>query len=238
MEDHPATDHFYHVYDRKDCAYGEIPSAPLVQYLDQSGCQGIALDLGAGPGRDSIALARRGYDVTSIDTSARGLQELERRCQSLGLAHRVDLQCADVRHVRIPRGHYDVIVATTILDHLPIDDAEALWQRMVAGLADQGVLYVEVHTTDDPGCQTCTAEDKAAPVSETAEWVVNYFKRGLLLAMAVAHPRLRILRYEERYEWDYTHGPEHKHAKAILLATTAEHDPPWFGYPRAFPKQT
>jgi hypothetical protein len=98
------------------------------------------------------------------------------------------------------------------------------------------VLYIEVHTCDDPGCVAPDSNDPDAPVSETAEWVVNYFPRSELVRMAAQQKRLRVLRYEERYEWDYTHGAEHKHGKAVLLATTIGHDASWFGHPIAFPR--
>lgn len=236
-EEPSAEDPFYPFYDRDRPAYGITPSRELQTYLQQCRPGGVALDLGAGPGRDTIALAQHGFQVTSVDASERGLQQLEERCRQLQLEDRVHVRCADVRDIEIPSGSFDAIVATTVLDHIPADDAAQLWERIVDGLSSEGVLYVEVHTTDDPGCHHCTAEDRQAPVSETAAWVVNYFPRNYLLRMAASHTKLRVLRYEERYEWDYTHGPEHKHGKAVLLATTAGNDPPWYGYPATFPRQ-
>ena len=117
-----------------------------------------------------------------------------------------------------------------------IPSTAVLWESLVAGLADNGVLYIEVHTCDDPGCVAPDGSDPDAPVSETAAWVVNYFPRGELVRMAALQKRLRVLRYEERYEWDYTHGAEHKHGKAVLLATTIGHNANWFGHPIAFPR--
>jgi hypothetical protein len=37
-------------------------------------------------------------------------------------------------------------------------------------------------------------------------------------------------------EWDYTHGPEHLHGKAVLLAVRDGWHPDWYGQPAAFPK--
>ncbi len=76
-----------------------------------------------------------------------------------------------------------------------------------------------------------------APVSETASEVINYFTPNQLARWAVEPgARLRILRYEERLEWDYTHGAEHLHGKAILLAVREGHHPDWYGQPPAFPR--
>jgi SAM-dependent methyltransferase len=230
-------DPFRTFYDGENPAYGLQPSATLAAALQQLRPRGEALDLGAGAGRDTLALAAAGLRVTCVDLSTRGLEQIVERATERGLAERIQTVRADVRCWPIPAGKLAVIVGTTVLDHIPPEDAEQLWADIVDGLTAEGLLYIEVHTTDDPGCADCTSADPHAPVSETAPWVINYFRRGQLLRWAVAAARLRVLRYEERYEWDYTHGPPHKHAKAILLATAAGNDPPWYGHPRAFPER-
>lgn len=233
----PAADPFFDAYDRKNVAYGEHPSAPLEAYLHQVGGSGPALDLGAGAGRDTVALARAGYDVTAVDLSARGLERIRERAENEGLAERVQTQVADVREVDLPTGTLAAIVATTVLDHLPEPDARRVWREMGRSLGKGGVMYVEVHTTEDPGCPDPPGRDRNAPVSETSDAVINYFHPNQLAAWAAdPESQLRILRYEERLEWDYTHGPEHLHGKAILLAVRADALPDWYGQPAAFPK--
>lgn len=234
----PSADPFFEAYDRQQIAYGDRPSAPLEAYLRQVPCRGAALDLGAGAGRDTLELARRGFDVTAVDLSERGLKRVLERAEAAGVADRVTTRAADVRQLAWqPRSHA-AIVATTVLDHLPPEDAATVWRGMCDSLADGGVLYAEVHTTDDPGCDAPPGSLRDAPVSETAGAVVNYFPPNRL-AMWAAEPRaaLRILRYEERLEWDYTHGPEHLHGKAILLAVRAVRLPNWYGQPAAFPRR-
>ena len=230
-------DPFFDAYDREDVAYGDHPSAPLEAYLHQVGGSGPAFDLGAGAGRDTVALARAGFDVTAVDLSARGLARIRERAENEGLADRVKTQVADVREVDFPGATLAAVVATTVLDHLPETDARRVWRAMCRSLAVGGVMYVEVHTTEDPGCPDPPGRDRDAPISETADAVINYFLPNQLAAWA-ADPdsQLRILRYEERLEWDYTHGPEHLHGKAILLAVRADALPDWYGQPAAFPK--
>jgi hypothetical protein len=112
-----------------------------------------------------------------------------------------------------------------------------LWQKLIDGLAPEGLLYVEVHTTDDPGSDQGAGAQSDAPVSETAGQVINYFPPGELIRWATAAPPLRVLRYEERLEWDYTHGPEHQHGKAILVAVRGRTLPDWYGHPPLFPRR-
>jgi SAM-dependent methyltransferase len=230
-------DPFFEPYDRDEIAYGDEPSADVAAFLRQATGVGPALDLGAGAGRDTIALAAAGYDVTAIDLSERGLDRIRERARAAGVIDRVSTRQADVRDVQMPVGHYAAIIATTVLDHIPAGDAEQVWQRMADAITDDGVLFVEVHTSEDPGSDQLPGRDSDAPVSETAGAVVNYFLPNQLAAWAIApQARLRVLHYQERQEWDYTHGPEHLHGKAILLAVRAGHHPTWLGQPPAFPR--
>lgn len=231
------TDPFFEPYDRDEVAYGATPSSAMVAFLEQASDGGPALDLGAGAGRDTIALARAGYDVTAIDLSQRGLERIKQRAVDAGVCEHVDTRMADVREVEMPTSKYAAIVATTVLDHIPAADAINVWNRITLALADTGFLFVEVHTTEDPGSDQMPGSARDAPVSETAGEVVNYFAPNQLARWAMdPQSRLRMLRYEERLEWDYTHGAEHLHGKAILLAVRQGHHPDWYGQPPAFPR--
>ncbi len=231
------SDLFFEAYDRDDIAYGIEPSQVLVGYLSQVAGGGRAIDLGAGAGRDSLALAAAGYDVTSVDLSERGLERIKERARAAGLAERISTQLNDVREVSMPAGSLDAIVATTVLDHINAAEAQAVWNRMTSALTPRGFIYCQVHTTDDPGCKRPPGCQRADPVSETAAAVIHYFEPNQLVRWATQpDSRLRVLRYEERLEWDTTHGPEHLHGKAVLLAVHADFYPEWYGSPIAFPR--
>lgn len=210
---------FDEAYSRKQPAYGDQPSKPLEAFLDQAGHHGIAWDLGAGAGRDTIAVAKAGYEVHCYDLSEKGIERIRQRAKECGVADRVHANVADIRDVTFGPESLDLIVATTVLDHISPENARAVWQRILAAMTTHAVIYVEVHTTDDPGCDQCPSEFRNAPVSETASAVINYFEPNQLASWALdPSAKLRILHYEERLEWDTTHGRNHLHGKAILLA--------------------
>ncbi len=231
-------DPFYEPYDRDDIAYGDVPSSLVAAFAEQNGLTGTAIDLGAGAGRDTIALAKAGFHVKAVDLSQRGLDRVMQRAAKARVSDRVETECCDVRELEILPASYDAVVATTVLDHIPMDDAAELWRKIAAAVTDQGFLFVEVHTTEDPGCDRAVGRFADAPVSETAEAVINYFEPNQLLRLACEpESNLRVLSYEERHEWDYTHGPEHLHGKAILLAVRRGAYPNWYGQPAAFPRR-
>ena len=232
-------DPFFEPYDRDDVAYGESPASMVAAFIEQNGGGGRALDLGAGAGRNAIALAKAGYQVTAVDLSQRGLARLDQWAEKEGVSDRIETRRADIRSVEIPVASFDAVVAVTVLDHIPSSDATELWRRMAAAVTENGFLFVEVHTKEDPGYDKPLGQCKNGAVSETAGAVINYFDPNQLLRIAcAAESNLRVLHYEERHEWDYTHGPEHLHGKAILLAVRSGCYPVWYGHPPAFPRRT
>jgi len=132
-----------------------------------------------------MAMAAAGYLVHCFDLSAIGLARIGQQAHKSGLAKKIKTYQTDVRDIEFPSGGIDLIVATTILDHLPESDAQNVWGRMLSGLNLWGVLYVEVHTVDDPGCAECPQKFQDAPVSETADAVETYFRPNQLVNWAL-----------------------------------------------------
>ncbi|MCP4458583.1 MAG: methyltransferase domain-containing protein [Cytophagales bacterium] len=54
----------------------------LINFFSNNQTRGKLLDLGCGQGRDAIPLARLGHEVTGIDNSAVGIQQMERTAES------------------------------------------------------------------------------------------------------------------------------------------------------------
>jgi cyclopropane fatty-acyl-phospholipid synthase-like methyltransferase len=219
---------FDRVYRDDGHTYGSEPSQELIRYVDQCVRHGgQALDLAAGLGRDTLALAERGLHVTAVDVSAEGLRNLAEQARERGLSDRVAVAVHDLATYPYPHQTLDVIVATTAFDHIDRERCVAVLPKIAAALAPTGVLYAEVHTTEDPGSPTGYGHTLQAPVSDTSVAIAHYFEPNELLRLLVQH--LRIIHYEERREWDETHGRPHAHGKAIALAVLQNAHPPYRG---------
>jgi cyclopropane fatty-acyl-phospholipid synthase-like methyltransferase len=218
---------FDRVYRADEHTYGAEPSKELVRFVDQCVRGGRGLDLAAGLGRDTLALAERGIDMTAVDVAEEGLKHLAEEAQRRGLSERVHVVCADIVTYDYPQHALDVIVATTALDHIQRRDCLAILPKIAAALSPAGVLYAEVHTTEDPGSPTGFGPQLDVPVSETAGAIAHYFEPNELLRLIAQH--LRIIHYEERREWDQSHGRPHAHGKAIALAVPKSAHPPYRG---------
>jgi len=84
-----------------------------------------------GMGENTLFLASAGFSITAIDVSAVVLEKL----MKLGKLHNFQ----------------DRIRPVTCLDHMPELDGQLLLEKITKCLKDSGILFVEVHTVDDPG---------------------------------------------------------------------------------------
>lgn len=74
----------YDKYYQTENLFG-APYPELIRFYEQQP-KGTLLDLGCGQGRDAIALARLGFQVTGIDYSKVGIQQLNEVAEEQGLA--------------------------------------------------------------------------------------------------------------------------------------------------------
>ncbi|WP_421764854.1 class I SAM-dependent methyltransferase [Ekhidna sp.] len=74
----------YDKHYRTENLFGE-PYPELINFFSNHPTRGKLLDLGCGQGRDTIPLAKLGYEVTGIDNSAVGIQQMEQTAKSEGL---------------------------------------------------------------------------------------------------------------------------------------------------------
>ncbi|MEQ9349601.1 MAG: class I SAM-dependent methyltransferase, partial [Alphaproteobacteria bacterium] len=95
----------------------------------------LAMDLGCGAGRDSLALLAAGWRVIAIDRQREAMAELERRVPP-ALRHRLEPRTGDIRTE--PWGSADLVVASFVLHTLAPPDFRALWATIPASLRPRG----------------------------------------------------------------------------------------------------
>jgi len=212
---------FNAVYQSSDCYYGQELRTEFTDYFADRELRGLqALDLGCGEGRYTLYLARKGCGVTAIDRTPEGIRKLKTVAEQdqLPITARVE----DIADVVFPENRFDVIVAATVLDHLPDDLRQRTIDGIQSALQPGGILYVNVFTVEDPGyrLQQEAADNGALPdvslnISDTAFCMEYYFKPGEL---RLRFRHLTPLYYYEGVEQDLSHGRPHHHGWACLLA--------------------
>lgn len=108
---------------------------------------GRALDLGCGPGRNSLYLARLGWQVTGVDASAVGLSLAAARADSEGL--HLELVRDDLLTYRPEAGGFDLVVVANI--HMRSGAQEQLFATATQALSPGGHLFIVGHHLDDLG---------------------------------------------------------------------------------------
>ncbi len=201
-------------YDGTDMYYGWDVRPEFHSFFDRMILKGYhALDLGAGEGRYAVYLARRGCLVTAVDFSASGINKLK----SIAGQHHLPISTllCDLSEYTFKEAAYDLVVAATILDHLETPARNRVVQGIKKTLKPGGLLYVNVFTTRDPGCQAVTTPGAREDVSDTSFGMAHYFKPDELSA---CFSDLKRLYYYEGVEEDLSHGRPHNHGWASLIA--------------------
>ena len=101
---------------------------------------GTILDAGCGSGRDTKAFVDRGYQVTSIDASARMVEAATRLTEKP--VQQVRFQ--DLRS----KGEFDGIWACASLLHVPLVETDDVLERFAAALRTGGVCYLSFKEGD------------------------------------------------------------------------------------------
>jgi 2-polyprenyl-3-methyl-5-hydroxy-6-metoxy-1,4-benzoquinol methylase len=202
---------FENAYAANPHVFGISPSSTLADIVkNMNELPATAVDLGCGQGRNSQFLLSNGIAVTAIDEAPSGIAALERATTSNNMKSLLTPIVGDIRNSNLWSGQYDLIVATTIVDHLSLNEGRDLISQCIERLRISGVLYVSVHTQSDPGFT------RDGPMSEFAVAVKHYFGPNELLRLVLE--KLTVIKYEDRLEVDHTHPPIHQHGKAHLIA--------------------
>ena len=136
------------VWDERYASH-EWPTDPDPSLVALAGdlTPGSAVDLGAGPGRNAIWLASRGWRVRCVDRSRVGLEQASARAAALGVT--LETEEADLTDWESPTRRFDLAVLANI--HLPAAPLASLVRRAAAALRSGGHLYLVGHHRDSHG---------------------------------------------------------------------------------------
>jgi 2-polyprenyl-3-methyl-5-hydroxy-6-metoxy-1,4-benzoquinol methylase len=102
------------VYDNyyKDEKYFGSPYTGLINFFEQYSPKGTVLDLGCGQGRDSIPIAKMGYNVIAVDHSVVGINQLKNEALLCGV--KLDAFVGDIYNMDIDE-NIDIVLLDSML---------------------------------------------------------------------------------------------------------------------------
>ncbi|MHB1931273.1 MAG: class I SAM-dependent methyltransferase, partial [Acidimicrobiales bacterium] len=124
-----------------------IEPDPALVEVAASLAAGSALDLGGGPERNAIWLARNGREVTGVDASAVGLAQADHRAAEADVT--IDTIQADLLDYAPPAACFDLVVIANV--HLLEPERTRLFAQASAALRVEGHLFVVGHHLDSLG---------------------------------------------------------------------------------------
>jgi cyclopropane fatty-acyl-phospholipid synthase-like methyltransferase len=190
------------VSTRKPPYFGTEPDAKILAVAKQLGApQGRrVLDIGAGTGRNSLALARRCFSVDAVEMTPKFAEILTTTAQQESLNVRVI--CKDVFAVSNDlQGPYDLILLSEVVsDFRTVKQLRDLFELASQQLAPSGVLLFNVFVSRPH----YSADDSAR---EFAQQVYSCFYTPDELASAGSGLALTLVSDECVHEFEKTHLP-------------------------------
>jgi len=196
-------------YRKVDLLWGLRPDSVLQSYCTLVP-KGTILDLGIGEGRNAFPFAQMGHAVEGVDTSPTAVERCLSRAREAG--YRVRAQVGDLRQFSIDPKTYALVIAAWTLNFMKKSEAAEVIERVKTGLVPDGLVYLGVFSTADPGFERIK---QAGPEVEENTYVaprlkghVHYFTRKEVLG---PFGDFRLIHCSEGEELDVGHGKPHYH---------------------------
>jgi S-adenosylmethionine-dependent methyltransferase len=118
----------------------DLPFANLQEFLPAAKASQRALDLGCGTGANGLRLARLGFDVTLLDSSAAMLDIAKLAAEEAGITEKIEIKYGDANQLAdlFPPGTFDVILCHNVLEF--VDDPGMVLAGAARALRDSSAI--------------------------------------------------------------------------------------------------
>ena len=109
---------------------------------------GLALDVGAGSGRDAAWLAQKGWKVIAVEP-ALALMELGKQATASPLVTWVDDCLPELSHLQKDRQKFSLILVSGVLMHLSPQERNSSLETLIGFMAEESVIIVTIRQGPD-----------------------------------------------------------------------------------------
>jgi 2-polyprenyl-3-methyl-5-hydroxy-6-metoxy-1,4-benzoquinol methylase len=133
---------------RKRGFYWKLKPSEGLKEAIKYALKGIAVDIGAGEGRNSIFLAKNGFKVEAIDKNSYGLKKCKEFAKKYNL--KISTKTRDITKFNFPYNKYSLVISIATIDFLKKSEIEKIVRKTKKSLIKNGVIYFEVFSKNDP----------------------------------------------------------------------------------------
>ena len=130
---------------------------PVALRWREQGCKKV-LDLGCGKGRHSLFLAGLGFDVTAVDLSPEGIEQLQAAAQQRGLDANITTLVCDMLSIPFTDSSFDAVLGFHSLYHTDYAGLKMLVTKITRVLRESGSLYITFNSRSNPSFRTADNE--------------------------------------------------------------------------------
>ena len=137
--------HYDHLYKSHHTGFAGTNPLPFVRRVPELITEGAVLDIGGGPGRNALFLARHGFAVTVVDISTVGLQRATADAAADNLP--IIAIIGDITKLGL-KDDYDVIIMTYVLHLIDTTAATNLITDIQAHTKPNGLVLITTFTKE------------------------------------------------------------------------------------------
>ncbi len=188
---------FNQEYGGVNCYWGLKPHKEVVEIEELMRRGAKVLDLGSGEGRDLLFLAKKGFNVTAMDISARGIERTKKLAEEKGV--KIKTVIGDIKQFEF-REKYDLIISMAFLHFLKLIEIKKIISKMKEMTNVGGYNVITAFTEDNPF--------KKFPHLFAKDELKKFYSDW------------DILKYKEFITLPETHGDglPHRHGKVVLIS--------------------
>lgn len=137
---------FNRYYSNDACYWRLKPSKIVVEILKYKK-SGNVLDIGAGEGKNSIFLAKNGFNVTAVDVSKEAIKKLKEFALKENV--KINILMEDIINFDF-KEKYDIIISTAMLHFLRKEDIDKVIKSIKENTKEEGLNAITVFTEENP----------------------------------------------------------------------------------------